>query len=158
MNKKFEFYHGVVWSKLIHFRLSGISIKPFPTASNASYIIDERIGLYVKHSTKRLSPWIFSFQKIHQIEIEGMRNALSEVYVILICGEDGIVTLSYDELKVVLDTNHKQTEWISASRSRNTEYTIKGSDGILKSKVGKNDFPSKIFNTKMDFSITSLLQ
>ena len=70
MIKEFEFYHGVVFTKLIHSSKKCISIKSFPTSSNASYIYNENIGIYIKHSTKRLSPWHFSLQKIHLDEID----------------------------------------------------------------------------------------
>lgn len=145
MIKEFEFYHGVVFTKLIHCSKNSISIKSFPTTSNASYVYNENIGIYIKHSTKRLSPWRFSLQKIHQDEIVQMKNQLKEVFLVLVCGDDGIVTLSYNELKQILNEVHEEVEWISASRKPNKEYTVKGSDGELGRKVGKNDFPKKIF-------------
>jgi hypothetical protein len=144
MIKEFEFYHGVVFTKLIHDSQKNITLKPFSSASNAAYVLNENIGLYIKHSKKRLSPWRFSLQKIHQEEILQMKNELGEVFVLLVCGEDGIVTLSHEELKKILNEAHEEVEWISASRNPNKEYTVKGSDGALGRKVGKNDFPKKI--------------
>lgn len=144
MIKEFEFYHGVVFTKLIHACNGQILFKPYPTASNSSYILNNDIGLYIKHSAKRMSPWRFSMQKIHQDEILNMKNHLTEVFLLLVCGEDGIVTLSFNELKQILNDAHGDIEWISASRNPRKEYTIKGSDGILSRKVGKSDFPKKI--------------
>jgi hypothetical protein len=146
MIKEFEFYHGVVFSKLIHYSAEPISIKPYSSNSNASYIINDNIGIYIKHCTKRLTPWRFSFQRVHQDEILEMKNKLGQVYLALVCGEDGIVTLSFEELKKILDDTHGEVEWISAARNPNQEYTINGSDGGLGRKVGKSDFPKKIFN------------
>lgn len=148
MNKEFEFYHGIVFSKLIHFSKTPITIKRFPTAGNASYILNEGIGLFIKHSSKRLSPWRFSLQKVHQDEILAMKNFPLEVYLILVCGEDGVVTLTFNELKQILNDVHGDTEWISATRNPRKEYTVKGSDGTLGRKVGKSDFPKKIFEAK----------
>lgn len=145
MIKKYEFYHGVVFSKIIHYRNCNISIKPYPSETNASYVLNDTIGIYVKHSTKRLSPWSFSFQKKHQDEILEMKANLEEVFLLLVCGEDGVVTLSFEEIKRILNDLHGDVEWISAVRTPNKEYTIKGSDGCLGRKVGKNDFPKKIF-------------
>jgi hypothetical protein len=144
MIKEFEFYHGVVFSKLIHGSEKEILIKQYPTESNASYVLNNDIGLYIKHSTKRMSPWRFSLQKIHQDEILEMKNKLREVFIILVCGEDGLVTLSFDELKKILNDVHGDVEWISATRNPRKEYTVKGSDGSLGRKVGKSDFPKKI--------------
>ena len=147
MIKEYEFYHGVVFSKLIHFGENNISIKPYPSDTNASYVLNDNIGIYIKHSTKRLSPWNFSFLKKHQDEMLEMKQSLGEVFLLLVCGEDGIVTLSFDEIKRILNEVHGDVEWISASRTPNKEYTIKGSDGGLGRKVGKNDFPKKIFES-----------
>ena len=147
MIKEFEFYHGVVFTKLIHSSKKCISIKSFPTSSNASYIYNENIGIYIKHSTKRLSPWHFSLQKIHQDEIVQMKNQLREVFLVLVCGKDGIVILNYNELKQILNEVHDEVEWICVSRNPNKEYTVKGSDGALGRKVSKNDFPKKIFSS-----------
>ncbi|MBX9892357.1 MAG: hypothetical protein K2Y12_08560 [Chitinophagaceae bacterium] len=147
MIKEFEFYHGAVLSKIVHHRDEKIEVKTYPSTSNASYVINNDIGLYIKHSTKRLSPWRFSFMKQHQLELEDMKRNLSKVFLVLVCGHDGIVTLSYNEVKQVLDDNHGEVEWISASRTKNLEYTINGSDGGLNRKIGKSDFPRKIFST-----------
>jgi hypothetical protein len=158
MIKEFEFYHGVVLTKLVHYCEENISLKSYSSPSNASYVLNENIGLYIKHTTKRLSPWRFSFQKIHQDEILQMKNDLGKVFILLVCGEDGIVTLSFDELKLILNEFHSEVEWISASRLRNKEYSIKGSDGILTRKVGKNDFPKKLLgiaSTQFNYNITT---
>ena len=144
MIKEFEFYHGVVFSKLIHNIPDGISIKLYSSPSNASYVINDNIGIYIKHSTKRMSPWRFSFQKIHQDEILQMQQQLRNIFVLLVCGKDGVVTLSFKELKRILNDMHSETEGISASRTRNKEYSIKGSDGSLEKKIGKKDFLKKI--------------
>jgi hypothetical protein len=37
------------------------------------------------------------------------------------------------------------TEWISATRNRREMYSIKGSDGKLGFKVGKDEFVGKLF-------------
>ncbi|MFC0425155.1 hypothetical protein [Chryseobacterium scophthalmum] len=144
MIKEFEFYHGVVFSKLIHSISDGISVKLYPSPSNASYVINDNIGIYIKYSTKRMSPWRFSFQKKHQDEILQMQEQLRNIFVLLVCGKDGVVTLSFEELKTILNDIHSETEWISASRTRNKEYSIKGSDGSLEKKIGKKDFLKKI--------------
>lgn len=145
MIKEFEFYHGVIFTKLIHESNSRILIEPFPTESNASYIINSKVGIYIKHSTKRLTPWRFSLSKIHQDEILQMKDKLEEVFLLLVCGEDGVVVLSFNELKRILDEVHGEVEWISATRTPRKEYAVKGSDGSLGKKVGKNEFPRKIF-------------
>jgi hypothetical protein len=150
MIKEFEFYHGTIFTRLVHNYGVPVTIKPFPTSSNSSYILNEIIGLYIKYSSKRMSPWRFSMQKLHQDEILQMKKQLKEVFILLVCGEDGIVTLGFDELKQILDHAHGKVEWISATRNPRKEYTIKGSDGKLSKKIGKADFPKKIVELTTD--------
>ena len=144
MIKEFEVYHGVVFSKLIHDLQATISIKPYLATSNASYVLNEKVGIYIKYSSKRLTPWQFSFKKEHQDEIKCMANSLNKVFLLLVCGRDGVLTLSYEELKTILDENHGQMEWIRAIRFKNQEYSVNGSDGELNYKIGKSDFAKKI--------------
>lgn len=144
MIKEYEFYHGVIFTKLIHFSTSKVSLRRYDTSGNASYVLNEKIGIYIKHSTKRITPWRFSFSKIHQDEILDMKNKLGKVFLVLVCGDDGIVTISFDDLKLLLNDTHGGVEWISAARNRNKEYTVNGSDGSLVRKVGKSDFPKRI--------------
>lgn len=147
MIKEFEFYHGAVLAKLFHESKQSITIELFPSKSNASYVVNKSAGLFIKHSSKRLSPWRFSFSKEHRDEILDMKNKLKNVFLLLVCGDDGVVALNFDELKTILDETHAPVEWISASRNRNQEYTIKGSEGALKYKISRKDFPRKLFET-----------
>lgn len=145
MIREFEFFHGVVFARLLHAKQEQISIKPYPTEDNASYVLNDKIGIYIKYSTKRLSPWRFSFQKRHQDEILEMRKTIGETYLLLVCNDDGVVALSFDELRQVLNEVHDDVEWVSVARTKRKMYAVKGSDGELEFKVGKDDFPDKIF-------------
>ncbi len=144
MIKEFEFYHGTIFSKLIHYFTEGISIKQYQSSSNASYIFNNEIGIYIKHSTKRMSPWRYNFLKIHIDEILKISKDFEFVFILLVCEKDGVVILSLKDFKHVLDINGSDSEWISVSRLPGKEYTIKGSKSELKNKVGKTDLLKKI--------------
>lgn len=139
MIKEFDFFHGAALCQLIH-NNKVYSIVPYPTEDNASYVINSGVGVYIKYSKKRLSPWQFTFKKKHQDEILEMKKRFGLVYVLLVCNDDGIACLDYLELKLILDYLHKETEWITVHRSRREKYSIKGSDGKLRFKIGVNDF------------------
>lgn len=149
MIKEFEFYHGAVLANLLHGSGQSITIEPFPSESNASYVVNKSIGLFIKHSAKRMSPWRFSFAQEHQDEILDMKNKLGEVFLLLVCGEDGIVPLNFFELKEILNETHDPVEWISVARNKNKEYKVKGSDGPLSYKISKRDFPRKLFEERV---------
>ena len=144
MIKEFEFYHGIVFARMVHATQKQVSIKPFPSPDNSSYVINDKVGIYIKYSTKRLSPWRFSFQKRHQDEILEMKNKIGEVFLLLVCNDDGIVAISFEELKQILNEQHDPIKWISAARGKREMYAVKGTDGELEFKVGKDDFSNKI--------------
>jgi hypothetical protein len=144
MIKEFEFYHGIVFSQILHAREKPFSIRRDLADSNASYIIDENIGIYIKYSTKRLTPWRFSFSKKHYDEIVGMKQGLGSVFILFVCGEDGIVCLSFFEFVCVLN-NVIISNWISIRREKGEMYKVKGADGELETKIGRNEFPGKLF-------------
>ena len=99
MIKEFEFFHGLVFARILHGSQRPISIETYPTSSNSSYIVNGNVGLYIKYSSKRMTPWRFSFKKEHQDEMTSMQEKLKDVFLVLVCNDDGIVCLSYDELK-----------------------------------------------------------
>lgn len=147
MIKEFEIYHGVVFSRLFNASPAAICAASYPSSSNASYFLkngDCAAGMYIKHCSKRLSPWRFTFLEEHQSEIDKMKTEFDEVFVVLVCGKNGIVVLDYTELKSILDHNHGPTEWISAARGKRQMYTVKGKDGVLDCKIGETDFPRKV--------------
>lgn len=145
MLKEFEFFHGVVFARILHGGNAPVSIKSYPTSDNASYVVNDNAGIYIKYSSKRMSPWRFSFQKEHQDEILDMKNRFGEIYTVLVCNDDGIVCLNFDELKEVLDKQHDAVEWVSVARGPRERYEVKGHDGKLRLKIGNSDFPAKIF-------------
>jgi len=146
MINEFEFFHGLVFARILHNINKPISVETFPSESNASYIVNGSIGIFIKYSSKRMTPWRFTFKKEHQEEIELMKKKLDDVFLVLVCNDDGVVCLSYSELKQILDNQYKDIEWISAARNKREMYAIKGSDGSLGFKIGPNDFPRKIFD------------
>lgn len=153
MIKDFEFFHGLVFARILHATQRSLSLRPFQSLSNCSYIVNETIGIYIKYSSKRMTPWRFTFLKEHQDEIELMRNDGLKVYLVLVCNDDGIVCLNHSELKQILDSQHAPIEWISATRHKREMYAVKGSDGELDCKIGQNEFPAKLFQTSNEPSV-----
>lgn len=145
MISEFEFYHGVAFARILHSSQKELAIKSYSPSDNAAYVINGSIGIYIKYSLKRLSPWRFSFQQRHREKITEMRETIGAAFVLLVCNEDGIVTLNFDEFTQVLSEARAGTEWISATRNRRQMYAIKGSDGKLGFKVGKDEFSEKLF-------------
>jgi hypothetical protein len=143
MIRDVEFFHGAALVRLVR---SGqrLAISPFNGWSNASYVVNDRCGLYLKHSSSRMSPWGFTFRRDHQHEIDEMHRLTGYVVVGLICNDDGVVGLDYIEFRTVLDTNHEAAEGIGISRKPRGMYMVKGRDGELRYRIGEGDFVKKV--------------
>lgn len=144
MISEFEFYHGVVFATLIHCGTEVLSVGQYPSADNSSYVVNGSVGVYIKYSTKRMSPWRFSFEKRHNAEISEMGRHFERVIVILVCRDDGVVGLMFDEFLQLVDVAEKTTEWVSIVRRPREKYTVKGPLGKLSYKIGMTDFCEKI--------------
>lgn len=67
----------------------------------------------------------------------------------LVCGKDGIAGIDFNELKLILDDNHEEVEWIRVHRTKNSLYGISGSNGSLNFKVSKDNFLKKILKDNL---------
>jgi len=145
MINEFEFFHGAVFSGILHGAKTEVRLSAYRDDDNATYVLNDKVGLYIKYSTKRLTPWRFSFLEKHQEQIKALKKNFGNVYLILVCNKDGIVILSYEDLRQILDENIELVEWVSVTRGKGKMYGVKGSDGELEFKVGRNMFPEKLF-------------
>ena len=143
MIKDVEFYHGVVLERLIEGQVR-ICITEFEESSKCSYVLDDKVGIYIKHSSNRMSPWTYNFTKIHQDVLAEMATRFNDLFVLLVCGRNGIVCLNFNELKTILNTDHRDNEWIKVSRGPREKYAVCGTDGKLKMKIAESHFPSVV--------------
>lgn len=144
MTKEFEHYHGVVFTRLLHKSPIPLTLEVYPSKSNASYVINNRVGLFIKHSASRVAKWNFTFAKEHQDEIAEMKRRFGQVFIALVCNDDGVVLLDFVELKKVLDDNHGDSEWVKITRPKRHQYSVSGSDGKLDMKVSQKCCAEKI--------------
>jgi hypothetical protein len=92
-----------------------------------------------------MSPWPFSFAEGHQDEVAALRSEFEAVFIILVCGLDGVVCLTSAEYRQLLDDNFRPMEWIKAARSRHERYTLTGSDVVKALKIADSDYPLRIY-------------
>lgn len=154
-----ERHHGVVILRLLE-----EVTQRFPEArfnlqtcvSRSSYIfnvrllsesaspVEFRIGLFIKTSNMRKSPWSFSFHESHQDEIRALKTVCGEVFVVFVNGDDGIAALDFSALKQILDHHHEEQEWVRISRKPRQAYRVAGNDGRLERALPRNSFPGAV--------------
>lgn len=143
MLKPSDFFHGVLLTRLLDHEELYIRKHPYFSA----YIINNII-YYIKYSKNRISPWTFSFSETHINELIDLRKNYENVYIALICNEDGICCLNFQEFKTVIAVeNINYPKWIKAIRQKREKYSVSGSDGRLTYKIGDNCLQLSIKNT-----------
>ena len=90
---EYEFFNGVVLNKLVR-KGKPVKIDIFPSSSQNSFLINEKVGLYIKFSKKITTPWRFTFLKEHQEEFRVMTELCENAFLILVCNKDGIVCIN----------------------------------------------------------------
>ena len=106
----------------------------------------KRLGLFIKTSSNRRSPWKFSFTDMHQLEISELNENSDEVFILFAAGDDGVACISFDRLKQVLDEEYDPVEWIDIRRRPRQSYRISGSNGKAERPVARNAFPNEIID------------
>jgi hypothetical protein len=141
-----ERHHGAALARLVrHPEAPSIEIRAHGEQRSA-YVLGERIALYVKYSTSRLTPWRFAFRVEHQQEVAELRAQFEHVFIVLVCGFEGIVCLSAEEYQRVLDDDPRRGEWIKARRGPRQKYSVSGSDDREAFKIADNEYPMKVFD------------
>ena len=138
----YTFFHGNALVRLVQDRRTyGLELYH----ENHCYLVNKKSGIYLKHSTKRISPWQFTFLPEHLNEIASIKNEIKSLFLVLICNDDGICCLNFQEIaQLILVGNMDQTKSIRVSRSLHEKYAVSGTDGKLKHKIGNSDFPRKV--------------
>jgi hypothetical protein len=126
--KKQEFYEGAALHRLA--RTSAImSIRyeaPF-------FVLNNEVSVYLKYSTKSRSPWGFTFTTDEQLVLRNSPPG-ARLVIGLICGADGVVTLTYDSYTSVA-APRKVAIHIACYRKHGEHYEVNGPDGCLAGKV-----------------------
>lgn len=151
---KFEPFHGVVLHRLINAD-EKLELIIKPGFSYHSYLVneskfsgreDKTIGLFIKHASKPRSPWRYTMLKNDQDELKALQTLCDSVFLLLVCGMNGVACLNYSHIKEILDSEYEDQEWISVSTRLHAEYQIKGNDGNLMRKIPRNFFPNAVIS------------
>jgi len=151
-----EKHHGAALGRLLvtlNDELPGVFVRLRKGRDRSSYFLDcsvedklsrSTIGLYLKHSSARRTPWRYTFLRDHQEEIGDLAQSCYDVFLILINGNDGVACMDHKQLKQLLDDVYEDAEWITVSRNLRQPYHVSGRDGKLKKTLPRNSFPKAV--------------
>ena len=142
MIREFEYYHGVALRDVIVCgRPRFISIRLADSRGRLnSYVLNENVGLHIKHSSGRLPPWQFVFAKDTLDEIESLKSESCSIWLSLVCGEDGVVFLPEADL-VSVNSAKAESAYLRVDRDKRAMYRITGSSGRLGKAVKRGALP-----------------
>jgi len=139
--KENEYMYGSVLYRLIENSGSNLSVGHIPNDSRGFYLVNDRVPMCLKYTSKRNSPWVFTFTKKHQDDLQEVRDIYGYAVVVFVCGHDGMCAVKFDDFKKVLDYYHENVENVTVRRKRGEKYSVSGRDGTMKRKIGNNSFP-----------------
>lgn len=141
------FYHGAALAGITdHDEFTAINRVP-NLDSPSAYIINNNIGIYIKHSTAIDTPWRFTFSPEHQNDVRRLYDQFREhTHLIFVCGTDGFCLVDYGTFSACLDMNHRENEWLEITRINGGRYRIRGAQAIGDRTIPMNAFPQRLFN------------
>ena len=131
--RKQEFYEGAALHILARRgSISGIRYEP------PWFVLNGRILIHLKYSTRVRSPWSFTFTPNEQRLLYGA-SSRSKVVIGLICGGDGVAAVPYDDFLSVASPRGSAVH-VACYRSHAEHYEISGPDGGLSRKVAPSNW------------------
>ena len=138
MLDEYEFHQGAVLRQLVVSSNLSLSFRPFLRDGRiAAFVMNGRIGIYVKHSSKRMSPWRFTFTIEQAADLLDLEARYQDSFLVFVCETDGLVALSFTELHSLVDFAQSDNAWVSISRPRRAQYHLAGNRGELDRKVSR---------------------
>jgi len=142
MLDEYEFYQGAVLRQLIVNANYSLSFRPFLREGRiAAFVMNGRFGVYVKHSSKRMSPWRFSFTIEQAADLLDLEIRYPDSFMMFVCGDDGLATLSFAELHEIVDFQETNNAWVSFARPPRSQYAVAGNRSELARKVARGVGP-----------------
>lgn len=134
----YEFYQGAVLRKLVVEGDYSTTIRPFVREGRiTAFVVNGRIGVYVKHSSKRMSPWRYTFTIEQASDLLDLEQKYPDSFAVFVCGTDGIVTVSFADLHNIVSFQESENAWVSLSRPPRAQYELAGNKGELGYKVSR---------------------
>ena len=124
-------YHGIVLRQILVAHRDPVMIGVADLAGRKDAFRIGQAAFQIKHSSKRLSPWQFTYLPENLAELEQLRHLFKPVWVFLVCGVDGVVGLSLDELNAIVRPGEGGVAWLRVNRSRGAMYRAAGAFGEL---------------------------
>ena len=139
--RKQEFYEGAALHLLARSgNIQGIRYEhPF-------FLLNENLLVHLKYSTRKRSPWGFTFTPDEQVLLQQKASELQTI-IALVCGGDGVAAISYADYVQVAALRQSAVH-IACYRDHRELYEVNGPDGRLRGKVSPGSWQRILHSEK----------
>jgi hypothetical protein len=131
--RKQEFYEGAALHRLArNGAITSLRYEP------PLFILNDRLLVLLKYSTRGRSPWGFTFMPDEQVLLEEKAKT-AELVIGLICGSDGVAAFPYTEFSVIAQRAARSIH-VSCYRVHREHYEVNGPAGTLGRKIAPGDW------------------
>lgn len=132
MTSDYKLYQGAVFAELLDELDGPLSVRVMRDEGRiGAYVLNSRIGLFIKHSAVRMSPWQFTFSKANALALIELRKQAPKVFLVFVCWLDGMMCASLEELSEILGAGVSDQAWLRIERRKNQWYSVSGAAGDL---------------------------
>jgi hypothetical protein len=136
MSDEYEFYQGAVLRQLIVGSELSLIVRPFLREGRINaFVVNGKFGVFIKHSTKRMSPWRFTFSIDQASDLLDLETTLAHSFTTFVCGDDGLITLSMASLHEIVSFQESEQAWVRIERRPRSQYSVSGNRAELPYKV-----------------------
>ncbi len=134
--REYQFFHGALLHEIIVNAGGEVRIALDDNYGRPdAYILNGEIGLLIKHSAARITPWIFTFAKEHVAELRQLRAKTKVCFVALVCDEDGFVCVKDSDLVGILTPTESDLASVRVDRPPRKMYRVSSSGKELDGKL-----------------------
>jgi hypothetical protein len=158
MTPDYQFYHGALLHEIITCAGSKtcVELRNFHGRGDA-FVFNGAVGLLIKHSASRLTPWTFTFSKDHVGEIRSLRAETRLCFIGFICGDDGFACVRDVELVTILSPTEKDVASVRIERRPRKMYRVSSGGNELSGKLtrGVADICAEITQHNTEYVLPS---
>jgi hypothetical protein len=142
MTDDYELYQGVVLRNLVVNADLSLIIRPFVKEGRISaFVLNSRIGVFVKHASARMSPWRFTFTLDQASDLLDLEAKFFDSFFVFVCGLDGLVTLDAASLHQIVTFDGANKAWVAVERKPRSQYRVWGNRAELPNRVANGTAP-----------------
>lgn len=134
----YELYQGIALRQIVVAANKAVQVTPFERDGRVNaYVLDGNVGLFIKHSSKRMTPWPFTFHIEQVADLLDLEIAHPTSFVAFVCGMDGLVAIDVATLHQLVSFETSESAWIRISRKPRSMYSVSGNRDEMPNKVGR---------------------